>query len=238
MSKTIKAILLFLCLANLSYSEESPAPQPPVDLESISIEDAVKLALANSVEIRKTVVSIRDNETKLSEETVWSWLRPNLSLRGGFDIDTGEPRVGLGVGIDLKDVMGGGNKRIRTLNFSIGEGRKSLDSLKAAIRIRVTAAYKDYNLSKEKLRGIEEALKTDEALLKAAEGTGSKLERLLTRSMVNQNRMALITAQQEINRAETNLRELLGITSVAAKQDIDNIEMNFRELLGNNLLRE
>jgi len=54
--------------------------------------------------------------------------------------------------------------------------------------------------------------------------------------MVNQNRMALITAQQELNRAETNLRELLGITSIAAKQDIDNIEMNFRELLGDNLL--
>ena len=236
MSKIIKTFLFILCLANLSYSEESPATQPPVDLESISIEEAVKLALANSVEIMKTAVSIRDNEAKLSEETVWSWLSPNLSLRGGFDVDTGEPRLGLGVGIDLRDVMGRGNKRIRSLNFSIGEGRKSLDSLKAAIRIRVTAGYKEYNLSKEKLRGIEEALKTDEALLRAAEDTGSKLERLLTRSMVNQNRMALITAQQELNRAETNLRELLGITSIAAKQDIDNIEMDLRELLGDTLL--
>ncbi len=238
MSKIIKTFLFILCLANLSYSEGRPGPEALVNLETMDIEKAVELALANSVEIRKTAVSIRDNETRLSEETVWNWLKPNLSLRGGFDIDTGEPRLGLGIGVDLKDVMGGGDKRIRTLNFSISEGRKSLDSLRAAIRIRVTAAYKEYNLSKEKLRGIEEALKTDEALLKAAEGTGSKLERLLTRSMVNQDRLAIITAQQELNRAETSLRELLGITSITEKQEIDAAESSFRELLGNDPLKK
>lgn len=231
MSKTIKAILLFLCLANLSYSEESPAPQPHITLKSMTLENAINLAEANSVEIRKTSVSIRDYETKLDEETVWSWLQPNLSLKGGFDMDSGEPKVGLGVGIDLRDVMGRGKKRRRTLHYSVDEGRKSLDSLKASIRIKVTAGYKEYNLSKKKLKGIEEALKTDEALLKAAEDTGSNVERLLTRSMVNQDRLALITAQQELSRAETSLRELLGLTPVTTQEDIDNIEIDYREIL-------
>ncbi|MDO8444512.1 MAG: TolC family protein [Deltaproteobacteria bacterium] len=233
MSKIIKAILLSLCLINLSYSEETPAPQPAVTLKRMTLEDAVELAVANSVEIRKAAVSIRDYETKLSEETVWNWLQPNLSLKGGFDTETFEPRVGLGIGIDLRDVMGRGKKRRRTLNYSVEEGRKSLDSLKAAIRIKVTAGYKEYNLSKKKLKGIQETLKTDEALLKAAEDTGSNLERLLTRSMVNQDRLALITAQLELSRVETSLRELLGLTPVTTQEDIDNIQMDFREILEN-----
>lgn len=197
-------------LATLAHSEEEPAPKP-VDLESMTIEEAVELAQGNSVEIRKTAISIRDNQTRLSEETLWSWLRPNLSLRGGFDIDTGEPRLGLGVGIDLKDVMGAGNKRIRTIKFSIDEERKNLKALKASVRIKVKAFYREYMVAREKVKTLEEALRNDETLLKTAETTGSNIEKLLARSMVNQDRVALITAGQELERAEMNLRELLGV---------------------------
>jgi outer membrane protein TolC len=208
--RLLVAFLSFLLLATSSYPQEESAP--PVELEGITLEEAVSLAISNSTEIRKTAVSIRDNETRLSEETVWNWLRPNLSLRTGYDVPEGEPRFSLGAGIDLRDVMGAGRRRIRTLQFSISEERKNLEALKASLGIKVKGAYREYRLAREKVDLLEETLRSDEKLLAEIEASGSKTELLLIRSIVNQDRLALLTARKELEGAETDLRVLLGST--------------------------
>lgn len=208
----IISLFAFLLTAS-AYSEDKPSFLPRTTLENITIEEALSLALSHSIDMRKTAVSIRDNETSLSEENAWKWLSPNLSLRGGVDVDTGEPAFSLGVGVDLKDIMGAGNKRIRTLKFSINEERKNLEAIKASVTIKVTSAYKSYKTAIEKVRTLEETLKDDEKLLSEMEAGGSRTERLLIRSIVNQDKVALITARQELDMAEANLRELLGLVS-------------------------
>lgn len=213
MYKSLATCLLVFLLTASAYSEDKPAFPSQATLESITVEEALSLALAHSVEMRKTVVSIRDDETRLAEEHAWNWLSPNLSLRGGVDVDTGEPAFSLGVGIDLKDIMGAGNKRIRTLKFSINEERKNLEAIKASVTIKVTSAYKSYKAAREKVKALEETLKNDEKLLSEMEASGSRTEKLLIRSMVNQDKVALITARQELDMAEANLRELLGLVS-------------------------
>lgn len=208
----VLAICFFLFILTTSaYPEERSPSHSQTDLKSIILKEAIPLALAHSIEIRKTTINIRDNETTLSEENVWNWLRPNLSLRGGVDIETGEPAFSLGVGVDLKDIMGIGNKRIRALKFSITEERKNLEAIKAAIAIRVTSAYEGYKIAVEKVKTLEETLQNDERLLSEIEAGGSRTEKLLFRSMINQNKVALITAKQELYTAEASLRELLGL---------------------------
>lgn len=212
MYKSLAICLSIFLLAVSAYSGDKPAFPSQAALESITVEEALSLALAHSVEMRKAAVSIRDDETRLAEEHVWNWLSPNLSLRGGVDVDTGEPAFSLGVGVDLRDIMGAGNKRIRTLKFSISEERKNLEAIKASVTIKVTSAYKSYKAAGEKVKALEETLTNDEKLLSEMEAGSSKTERLLVRSMLNQDKLAMITARQELDMAEANLRELLGLT--------------------------
>lgn len=212
MYKSLVICLSIFALTTSAYSEDKPTFPSQVAFESIPVEEALSLALAHSVEMRKTVVSIRDDETRLAEEHAWNWLSPNLSLRGGVDVDTGEPAFSLGVGVDLRDIMGAGNKRIRTLKFSISEERKNLEAIKASVTIKVTSAYKSYKAAGEKIKALEETLKNDEKLLSEMEAGSSKTERLLIRSMINQDKLAMITARQELEVAEANLRDILGLT--------------------------
>lgn len=215
MKKAFVVCFFLLSLTAYAYPQsESPSTSlsaSGVDIDNITIEEATSLALANSVEIRKTAVIIRDDETRLSEETALKWLSPNLSLRGGVDVETGQPQLSVGVGLDLKDIMGAGRKRIKTIKFSISEEKKNLDSIKAAITIRVMGGYNGYRSAREKLRTLEEILQNDERLISELEAKGSQVERLLIRSMVNQDKLSLITARQELETAAINLRELLGL---------------------------
>lgn len=211
MYKSFTVCLSVIFLTAYAYSEEKATYIPGADLEKITVEEAISLALAHSVEMRKTAVGIKDDETRLSEETIWNWLSPNLSLRGGVDTETGEPKLSLGVGIDLKDIMGAGNKRIRTLKFSISEEMKNLEAIKASVTIKTTSAYKNYNTAREKVKTLEDILQNDEKLLSEMENKGSKTEMLLVRSMLNQDKLALITARQELDMAQANLRDTLGL---------------------------
>lgn len=207
----ITCLFVFLLTAS-AYSEDKPSSPSETTLENITVKEALSLAMAHSIEMRKTTVGIRDNETRLAEEHVWNWLSPNLSLRGGIDMDTGEPAFSLGIGIDLRNIMGAGNKRIRTLKFSINEERKNLEAIKASVTIKATSAYKIYKAAIEKVKALEETLKNDEKLLVEMEAGSPNTERLLIRSMLNQDKVALITARQELDMAEANLRNILGLT--------------------------
>lgn len=212
MNKVFMICLFFMTLAASAYPLDEPALSHGINLEKITLEEALSLAISNSVEITRATLTIKDDETRLLEETVWNWLRPNVSVRGGVDTETGQPQLSIGGGVDLRDVMGAGKKRIKAIKFSISEEKRSLETIKASIKIKVTGAYQEYRSAKEKLKALETALQDDENAFRMLESTGSEVEKLLIRSIINQDKLALITARQELFRIETALRELLAIT--------------------------
>lgn len=198
----------------IEYAEKETVP--PVDLDTLSVDEAVAIALKNSYTLREAEDEIKRIKNKIGEETVWNWLRPNVSLKGGYDTEENRPEVSVSGGVDLRDIMGAGKKRVENLYLELKLLDAKIEKIKNSIANTVKRAYQDYQLSKEKVRIMEELiLQGDE--LKGILEQGIKEGKLKADTILvigftlNQSRMNLIIAKQDMLKAQMQLLEAMNI---------------------------
>ncbi len=196
--------------------ETEKKAEMPVDIDIISVNDAVNIALENSLTLREAEDEIKRTKNKIGEETVWNWLRPNVSLRSGWDKERSEPDVSVGASVDLRDIMGAGKRRVATLHLDLKLAEAKRDKIKNSIFTVVKRLFSDYQLAKEKVKIMEEmAAQSDE--LKGILEKGIKEGKVKTDTILvinftlNQNRMNLIAAKQDMLRAQMQLMEAMNI---------------------------
>ncbi len=196
--------------------EKEKKVEPQTDIDNLLINEAISIALENLVALREAEDEIKRTKNKLGEETVWNWLRPNVSLSTGWDKERGEPDVSVHAGVDLRDIMGAGKRRVANLRLDLELAEARLNKIKNSIVTTVKRVYQDYQLSKEKVKLMEEmAGQSDE--LKGILEKGIKEGKVKTDTILvinftlNQNRMNLIVAKQDMLRAQMQLMEALNI---------------------------
>ena len=137
-------------------------------------------------------------------------------LRGGWNTEKNVPEVSVGAGVDLRDIMGAGKKRIANLQLDLKLVEAKIYKIKNSIAAAVRRAHQDYQLSKEKVKIMEEmVIQGDE--LKGILEKGIKDGKVRTDTILvinftlNQNRMNLIAAKQDMLRAQMQLMEAMNI---------------------------
>ncbi|MFZ3090513.1 MAG: TolC family protein [Nitrospirota bacterium] len=218
--KGLLLILLFHLLAfglqpSFAKSHEDPL-RPPVDLETISLDEAVSIALENSYTLRESEDEIKRIKNRRGEETLWNWLRPNVSLRGGWNTEENVPDVSVGASVDLRDIMGAGKKRISNLELDMRLAEAKKNKIRSSIVNNIKRLYRDYQLAKEKVKLMEEMVaQSDELkgiLEKGIKEGKARTETILVIAFtLNQSRMNLISARQDLTKAEMQLLEAMNI---------------------------
>ncbi len=188
----------------------------PIDIDSLSVKEAINIAIENSYILKEAEDEIKRIRNKIGEETVWNWLRPNVSLRGGWNAEENEPEVSVGGSVDLRDILGAGKKRIANLKLDLKLAESKVVKIRNSIATAVKRTYLDYQLAKEKVKLMEEmAAQSDE--LKGILEKGIKEGKVKTDTVLvinftlNQNRMNLIVAKQDMLRAQMQLMEAMNI---------------------------
>ncbi|MEK6678803.1 MAG: hypothetical protein AABY39_05240, partial [Nitrospirota bacterium] len=113
--------------------ETEKKAEMPVDIDIISVNDAVAVALENSIALREAEDEIKRIKNKIGEETLWNWLRPNVSLSTGWDKERSEPDVSVNAGVDLRDILGAGKRRVANLRLDLELGDARKDKIKKSI---------------------------------------------------------------------------------------------------------
>jgi outer membrane protein TolC len=196
--------------------EEEKKAETQVDIDSLSVNEAITIALENSLTLREAEDGIKRIRNKIGEETVWNWLRPSVSLRGGWNTEENEPEVSVGGSVDLRDIMGAGRKRIANLRLDLKLAEAKVNKIRNSIVANIKRLYRDYQLAKEKVKLMEEMVaQSDELkgmLEKGIKEGKARTETILVIAFtLNQNKMNLITARQDLTRAEMQLLEAMNI---------------------------
>lgn len=196
--------------------EKEKNAETQVDIDSLSVNEAITIALENSLTLREAEDEIKRIRNKIGEETVWNWLRPSVSLRGGWNTEENEPEVSVGGSVDLRDIMGAGRKRIANLRLDLKLAEAKVNKIRNSIVANIKRLYRDYQLAKEKVKLMEEMVaQSDE--LKGMLERGIKEGKARTETILviaftlNQNKMNLISARQDLTRAEMQLLEAMNI---------------------------
>lgn len=198
------------------FEEKERKIEPQIDIDSLSINEAISIALENSLALREADDEIKRTKNKLGEETVWNWLRPNVSLRSGWDKERGEPDVSVGASVDLRDILGAGKRRVANLRLDLELAEAKKDKIKNSIFTAVKRLFSDYQLAKEKVKIMEDMV-TQSDELKGILEKGIKEGKVKTDTILvinftlNQNRMNLIAAKQDMLRAQMQLMEAMNI---------------------------
>lgn len=210
--------ILIFTIFTLQWSEaaDNDALRPPVDLETLALDEAVSIALENSYTLRESEDELKRIKNRRGEETLWNWLRPNVSLRGGWDTEKNAPEVSLGGSVDLRDIMGAGKKRVLNLELDLRLAEAKKNKIRSSIVNNIKRLYRDYQLAKEKVKLMEEmVVQSDELkgiLEKGIKEGKARTETILVIAFtLNQNRMNLISARQDLTRAEMQLLEAMNI---------------------------
>ena len=196
--------------------EKEKKVEPQIDIDTLSINEAISIALENSIALREAEDEIKRTKNKLEEETLWNWLRPNVSLRSGWDRERGEPDVSVGASVDLRDIMGAGKRRVANFRLDLELAEAKRDKIKNSIFTVVKRLFSDYQLAKEKVKIMEDMV-TQSDELKGILEKGIKEGKVKTDTILvinftlNQNRMNLIIAKQDMLRAQMQLMEAMNI---------------------------
>ncbi len=209
---------LFLFLSSNFQLAFGEGPNNMIDLDTITLQEAIDIALRRSPAVRQAEVAQSRDETRLGQETWWFWLKPNLSFRVGYDDEDGRPFFSSSGNVDFRDFLYEGKRRIDIINLDLDESKERVFNIKNIIIARVTNAYNDYRLAKEKIMLYEEWVKQSKELQERLQKLSDKgsldpMFLFILRYLVNQDNVNLIAARQDLLRTETNFREALGVAA-------------------------
>lgn len=218
MIKKSVVALLFLLLSSDLKPVFGEGPNDMIDLDAITLREAIDIALRQSPAVREAEVAQNRDETRLGQETWWFWLKPNVSFKVGYDDEDGRPTFSSSGNIDFRDFLYEGKRRVDIINLDLNESRERVFNIKNIITARVTNAYNDYRLATEKVMRYEEWIKESKELQERLEelshrGNLDSMFLFILRYLVNQDNVNLITARQDLLRTETNFREALGVAA-------------------------
>ena len=123
-----------------------------IDIDSLSVNEAINIAIENSYTLREAEDEIKRIRNKIGEETVWNWLRPNVSLGGGWNTEKNVPEVSVGAGVDLRDIMGAGKKRIANLQLDLKLVEAKIYKIKIPLLLLSEGHIKIISLARKRLR--------------------------------------------------------------------------------------
>ncbi|MBI5180521.1 MAG: TolC family protein [Nitrospirae bacterium] len=112
--------------------------------------------------------------------------------------------------------MGAGKKRVLNLELDLRLAEAKKNKIRSSIVNNIKRLYRDYQLAKEKVKLMEEmVVQSDELkgiLEKGIKEGKARTETILVIAFtLNQNRMNLISARQDLTRAEMQLLEAMNI---------------------------
>lgn len=215
--KSVIVLVVLLFSANLK-PVLGEGPNNMIDLEAITLQEAIDIALRQSPAVREAEVAQNRDETRLGQETWWFWLKPNLSFRVGYDDEDGRPTFSSSGNIDFRDFLYEGKRRVDIINLDLNESRERVLNIKNIIIAKVTNAFNDYHLAREKVMHYEEWIKESNGLQERLQESSRRGELdpmyvFILKYLSNQDNVNLIAARQDLLRTETSFREALGVAA-------------------------
>ena len=208
-------ILIFLIPLFVHASDKQPEPKQQLDIQMITLEDAVNYALKHSPQIRQAQITVALAELDLKKTRFWNWFVPNLTLHQGYDPALAQSRLGLGISFDINKILGGGRREGKQARLKLFDSEIYLKNVKQAVIASVTKSYYDAVIAKKNVEILEEqlenSLKLQHILKIKFESASATINQLLSvNETISRNRLELLKAKAEVKLTELNLKQQIG----------------------------
>jgi len=206
--------LMMFLIVNLQAAE-LPEQQIELDLETLTLDQAISYALEHSPAIKEAEITVALSELDLKQTKWWNWFIPNLTLHQGYNPVFQESKLGMGLSFDLNKILGGGFKESKRARLKLFNSEIYLKTIKDKVIADVTKSYYDYLIAKKNIEILEEQLensvKLQEILKIKFESASATINQLLSvNESISVNKLELLKAQAEVKLTELKLKQEIG----------------------------
>ena len=213
-------ILIITLIALISpnlYAAEQPKPKGQLNLQTLTLDQAITHALEHSPKIKQAQITIALAELDLKQTKWWNWFVPSLTLHQGYNPALAESNMGIGISFDLNKILGRGHREGKQAGLKLFDAEIYLGNVKQAVIASVTKSYYDYVIAKKNIEILEEqlanAVKLQEILkLKFESGQAQITQLLATSESIATTKLTLLKAQAEVKLTELRLKQEIGYT--------------------------
>ena len=208
-------ITLVLLMLPLNLQADKPSA-PPIDLETLTLDQAISYALKHSPEIKQAQLTVAIAQLDLKQTELKYWLIPDLTLHtyrpGASDL---EPRFGVTVNFDLKKLLTN-TYRYKQNQLKLFDAQIYLTNVKNKVIASVTQNYFDMIIAKKKVEILQDQLqnnvKLQELLRIKFESGQIQIKQLLDVIENTANlRLELLKAQADLKLKELHLKQVIGL---------------------------
>ena len=217
----LKFIILIITLTTLItltlYAAEQQEPKQQLDMQTLTLEDAITYALEHSSTIKQAQITVALAELDLKKTRFWNWFVPSLTLHQGYAPALAESRLGIGISFDLNKILGGGYRQGKQAGLKLFDSEIYLTNTKQSVIASVTRSYYNFVIAKKNIEILEEQLensvKLQEILKLKFESGQAQISQLLSiAESIASAKLALLGAQAEVKLTELQLRQEIGYT--------------------------
>ena len=217
----LKFIILIITLTTLItltlYAAEQQEPKQQLDMQTLTLEDAITYALEHSSTIKQAKITVALAELDLKQTRFWNWFVPSLTLHQGYAPALAESRLGIGISFDLNKILGGGYRQGKQAGLKLFDSEIYLTNTKQSVIASVTRSYYNFVIAKKNIEILEEQLensvKLQEILKLKFESGQAQISQLLSiAESIASAKLALLGAQAEVKLTELQLRQEIGYT--------------------------
>jgi outer membrane protein TolC len=192
------------------------AEPPAVDHATVTLEDAVALALEHAPKLQEARAKVALARLDVRATRWWQWLVPSLSAHQGFDFLAGQERAAVALSLDLSKFLGKGAREAEAADIGLAQAERALAVARAEVIAEVTRAVFHRTATRAAVE-VREAALAQAMKLRALEtirfdyGTGDLAPLLHAEAAVACAGLELLTGQQEAALAELALRRAIGL---------------------------
>jgi outer membrane protein TolC len=220
--------LLLLLTANLAAQQQqntdlSARAQAGLDLENLTLDDAIAYALLHSPTIKEAEITVALAEIDLKQTKWFNWFVPSLTLHQGYNPALAESRMGLGINLDLNQILGGGLNQGKKAKLKLFDAEIYLTRVKQTVIAAVTKSYYDYVIATKTLtilhEQLENSVKLNEILKLKFESGQVPINQLLSvGESISQTKLSVLKSEAEINLTQLKLKQDIGYDSSNTQQ--------------------
>ncbi len=205
--------LMLLLTVNLTAQQQQ---NTDLDLENLTLEDAITYALEHSPQIKEAEITVALAEIDLKQTKWFNWFVPSLTLHQGYNPAVAESRMGLGINFDLNQILGGGLNQGKKAKLKLFDAEIYLTTVKQQVIAAVTTSYYDYVIATKNLAILREQLansvKLNEILKLKFESGQAPINQLLSvGENISQTKLSVLKAEAEIHLTQLKLKRELGL---------------------------
>ena len=188
---------------------------PGIDLEKLTLQEAISLALERSPEIRQAKLTVAIAQLDLRQTELRYLLIPDITLHGFKPRSPEEGRFGVALSLDLKGLLRNAYRH-RQSKLRLFNAQIYLENVKNRVIESVTRSYFDLIIARRRVEllrdQLQNSLKLQELLRIRFEAGQVEIKQLLDAMENTANlRLELLRAEADLRLKELHLKQLIGL---------------------------